>query len=266
MGCFKYLIFAVILGFMQIYPMAAFIIMIIFIISWILISRNNRKEQERKYEAIVKLNSNRKQSFYLTTSLKFLKIDEKNQLFKIGTNSQRIFEFRELEEYRLYQDNTTVTSGQKGAAVSIGGVLLGGTSSSKISAEVEKIDIVVTVTGKNSGRYTLNFLDTSAKENSEKYRLAIEEAERTVMALNSILEFRKNNIKPQFESSYNKPSYVIGKQEPIKEFPPYKDSALNASSSKLKDKETVSSTDKIHEKNLKLRMKLFNSMGHFYKL
>lgn len=252
MGCFWYLIIAVIFAFMEVYPMPAFFIMVIVIISWILVSRSNRKEQERKLEAIVNLNSDRKQSFYLTTSLDLLKIDEKNQLFKIGINSQRIFEFSELEEYRLYQDNNTVTSGQKGAAVSFGGVMLGGTTSSKSSAEVEKIDIVVTVAGKNSGRYTLNFLDTAAKQNSEKYRLAIEEAERTVSALNNILEYKEKSSNLNAKPSESQPNYVVGKQEPIKKLvPPYKDSALNASSSILKDKETVNSTVKMHEKKLK---------------
>lgn len=103
-------------------------------------------------------------------------------------DSPEIFKFDELSNFKLYQDNTTISSGTRGMALNLGlGIMVGGTSESTSSITVEKIDLVYVTTGKNGDRYTYKLLPYSVQQSSEQYRITIEKAEEMVRGFESIL-------------------------------------------------------------------------------
>lgn len=222
------------------------IIIDILIIWWIY---SSAKEGKKKAEALANRNLSRKQQF-LPKTHDPLPIDDKNQLFKIDNKRQEIFSFSELIDFKLYQDNNTITSGQRGAALNVGGVLLGGTLSTTSSAEVEKIDIVVNMIGRNPGRYTIKILKRPVRQNSEDYRLAIEKAEKTVKILNRILEYRDGNTL----SDLNENRLDNLKEEKILVEPPLyqnNDTMLNVAMKGTKDSTNSNTGDSLETDNIK---------------
>lgn len=114
-------------------------------------------------------------------------IDDNNKLFSPKGKSNFYFKFDELQSFKLYQDNNTLTSGSTGS-VNVGlGLNLGGVDASSIT-EVQRLDIVYKVSGLNEDRYTEPILKRPVIQNSEEYRLAIEEAEDSIEFLEEILK------------------------------------------------------------------------------
>lgn len=207
------------------------------------------KEREKETEAIANRNSSRRQQF-IPKIYDPLPIDEKNQLFKIDRNRQEIFTFSELIDFKLYQDSNTITSGQRGAALNVGGVLLGGTLSTTSSAEVEKIDIVANMIGRNPGRYTIKFLKRPVRQNSENYRLAIEKAEKTVKILNKILEYRdEDTLSEPNENRLDN----LKEEEILVESPLYQnsDTILNVAMKETKDSTNSNTGNSLETDNKK---------------
>lgn len=113
-------------------------------------------------------------------------IDDNNSLFSISEKSNLYFKFDELESFKLYQDNNTLTSGSTGS-VNVGlGLNLGGVDASS-TTEVQRLDIVYKVNGLNEDRYTQPILKKPTIQSSDEFRLAIEKAEDSIEFLEEIL-------------------------------------------------------------------------------
>lgn len=139
-------------------------------------------EEEKKKKELIKQNSGRSSIFTYTEGIEDLRIDSQNKLLNIRNNIE-YYEFNEIEEIRLYQDNFTIHSGTSGGAVNFGGIILGQTGESIASKVIENIDIVLVFSGLNAQRYTYKLLEKPVKANSEEYRITLEKAERMVTVL-----------------------------------------------------------------------------------
>ncbi|WP_461199254.1 hypothetical protein [Enterococcus sp. N249-2] len=151
---------------------------------WDIFKNKSKKEQENLVKSD---NIDREQIFTKSRTIGDIIIDDVCEMFYIKSRPE-YFNFSEIQNFKMYQDNVTVASGSTGAALNVGGMIIGGMDPVSSSVEVEKIDVVFNSDGKNAGRYTLSILKRSVKQNSEEYRLAIEEAE-------TIAEFFGNLVK-----------------------------------------------------------------------
>lgn len=155
------------------------IIVVYFIYCFISASAKNDDDKQRNNQRIVNFTPNRSEGVF--------KIDDVHKIFCFDIKTNLYFKFDELESYKLYQDNNTLTSGSTGS-VNIGfGLNLGGVSASS-QTEVENLDLVVKFSGLNEERYTHHLLKRPARQSSEEYRLAIEKAEDSIEFLEEVLK------------------------------------------------------------------------------
>lgn len=119
----------------------------------------------------------------------YLHIDEKNHLFKIGSD---IFNFSNLLEYDLIQDGETVTSSGLGTAV-VGGVLLGplgaivgGVAGHKNKGVCNSMKIRVTLKETYTDIVYISFIETETKIKSFTYKASQDNAQACLAALANI--------------------------------------------------------------------------------
>jgi len=116
--------------------------------------------------------------------------------------SDKIFTFDELEGYELLEDDTSVSSGGKAAAIA-GGVMLGGLGAiagagAGTKKQKKRIENLVLRIDTNDMEYPcvmITYINKETKVDSNDYRKAQSAAQQTMSALNLILKQRENTTQ-----------------------------------------------------------------------
>lgn len=151
--------------------------------------RDEKAKEDRRI--FISLNQANNDKFKVEEELRFLLLDNTNKLMKLTDKEIEVFEFTDLKEFKVYQDNNQVVSGKTGVALDIGGIIVGGSSSSNIKNVIKKVDFVLFFEGINEGRYTCNLYTGNLDTNTEEYRLISEDIERISRKLTIIIEENK---------------------------------------------------------------------------
>ena len=145
------------------------------------------------------------QSFSPTKSIStYLKIDENNKCFEIARN---LFKYNNLLSFELLEDGETITKGGLGRAVA-GGVLFGGvgavvggvTGGKKTKGICTSMKIKVSMKEAHCDVIYIPFITSETKKNSFTYKVAQENAQECISALEIIADENKYT-DVQFESA-----------------------------------------------------------------
>ncbi|VDG74712.1 Uncharacterised protein [Clostridium carnis] len=140
---------------------------------------------------------------------KYIEFDENNKKFLIpdGFNGKKInpkvHDYKDLLEYEVLENGSTITKGGLGSAV-VGGLLFGGTGAivggitgKKTKSVIDSLKIKITINNSNRPVEYINLITTQTKTNSLLYKSSYNLAQEIISMLSVIKESsnRENNVE-----------------------------------------------------------------------
>lgn len=162
------------------------------------------KEKKRKEQDVNTKKKELARSFK-STSTKFdeLEIDENNKIIRL---LGEYYQFDQIQNYELYEDNSTIMKGGLGRAL-VGDVLLGaggaflGAMTRKSSNVCQKMEIVVNVYDDSPIVQTITLINDNVKRDSEEYSLCLNKARQMMFMLDIVNKGKENEIKKENNSN-----------------------------------------------------------------
>lgn len=134
----------------------------------------------------------------IITSIKIM-MDDKNRKFVIkdGGRYSKIYNYTDLINYEIYENNNSVVQGTigktliGGAFFGLGGMILGGNSKRKISSKCDDLRLIIRVNDINNTCLSVQYISKNIDKNSSKYKIYKDELFEIV----SVLEYMMNDVK-----------------------------------------------------------------------
>jgi hypothetical protein len=115
----------------------------------------------------------------------------------ISRNKLKIYKFRDIIDYELYQDDKSAAKGRAGSAF-VGGLLFGGIGAiagasmgKKQITSCKSMSILITVNDSENPQIKLPFITSETKTDSLGYKMLINKAKETM----AMIEFMQNKSK-----------------------------------------------------------------------
>lgn len=164
---------------------------ILFLIIVFLYVRRGKQtpSQKRSYSNISSKSNTTPVRFRHSRTIGGVQVDDHNQSFKFKKFNQHPLKFEDVIKYEIHEDGQTIMSGglSIGRAI-VGGALIGGigavmggvTGKKKGRDVATNVEVLVTMRGEHSGLHRISLLNSKTKRSSNKYRIAIQNAQEVI--------------------------------------------------------------------------------------